>query len=100
MSRGLWSNSATQKLGESAYVNVAAQSELDLGTRQLTVNVEAYYTGTSPNASNMLNVALLQNNVEGPQRGGTSYNQSILPNGNYNHMHMLRHLLTGQWGIA
>ena len=99
MSRGLWSNSATQKLGESAYVNVAAQSELDLGTRQLTVNVEAYYTGTSPNASNMLNVALLQNNVEGPQSGGSSYNpSSILPNGNYNHMHMLRHLLTGQWG--
>ena len=29
----------------------------------------------------------------------STYNPSaILPNGNYNHQHMLRHLLTGQWG--
>ncbi|HIF14633.1 MAG TPA: Omp28-related outer membrane protein, partial [Bacteroidetes bacterium] len=99
MSRGDWSYATANMLSESSCVNVAAQSSIDMLTRQLTVNVEVYYTGNSSTSTNKLNVALLQNNVEGPQSGGSSYNPGqILPNGNYNHMHMLRHLLTGQYG--
>ena len=99
MSRGNWQSASSQILNEASYVNVAAQANLDISTRQLSVTVEAYYTGNSPVTTNKLNVALMQNNVEGPQTGGSTYNPSaILPNGNYNHQHMLRHLLTGQWG--
>jgi hypothetical protein len=59
----------------------------------LTVTVESYYTGTSPVATNKLNVALLQNNTLGPQTGGNMGN-------NYNHQHRLVHMLTGQWGTT
>lgn len=57
----------------------------------MTVLVEAYYTGSSPEPSNFLNVALLQNNTLGPQTGGNAGNE-------YNHMHRLVDMLTGQWG--
>ncbi len=98
MSRGNWSDASNDILSNGSYVNVAAQSSIDVSTRELTVNVEAYFTGTGTGADK-LNVFLLQNNVEGPQSNGAVYNPSaILPNGNYNHQHMLRHLLTGQWG--
>ena len=99
MSRGDWATTGGTILTEPSPVNVAAQASIDLNTRLLTVVVEAYYTGTSNASTNKMNVALTQNNVEGPQTGATSFNPNqILPNGNYNHQHMLRHLLTGQWG--
>ena len=99
MSRGDWDDAGNVILNDSSYVNVEAQATLDISTRELSVIVEAYYTGNSPQAANKLNVVLLQNNIEGPQSGGATYNPSaILPNGNYNHQHMLRHLITGQWG--
>ena len=98
MSRGNWQSASSQILNEPSYVNVAAQANLDISTRQLSVTVEAYYTGSSPVNTNKLNVALMQNNVEGPQTGASYNPTAILPNGNYNHQHMLRHMLTGQWG--
>jgi hypothetical protein len=53
--------------------------------------VEAFYTGNSPQATNQLNVALLQNNTLGPQTGGGLGN-------NYPHQYRLVHMITGQWG--
>ncbi|MCB9186188.1 MAG: Omp28-related outer membrane protein [Flavobacteriales bacterium] len=99
-SRGTWSTSGGLVLQESSPVNVAAQATLDLSTRKLTVVVEAYYTGDAVNTSNKLTVAVLQNNVEGPQDGSSANQTQVLPNGNYNHKHMLRHFLTGQWGAS
>ena len=43
---------------------------IDMGTNTLTVNVEIYYTGSQTVTSNKINVAVLQNNIEGPQSGG------------------------------
>ncbi len=90
MGRGSWTNAANQILAQPSYVNIGATAEIDFQTRELTVYVEAYYTDNSPISTNKLNIALMQNNTEGPQAGATS-----LP---YNHMHRLVHLLTGQWG--
>ena len=100
MSRGDWTSASSQILTEPSYINIEAQASIDVSTRLLTVVVEAYYTGNAPaGILNNVNVALLQNNIEGPQTGGSQFNPSaILPNGNYNHQHMLRHLVTGQWG--
>ncbi len=91
MSRGSWSAASNVILGESSYLNVGLVSTIVTSTRQLIVEVEVYYTDDSPFSSNFLNVAILQNNILGPQTGGGAGN-------NYNHKHMLRHLLTGQWG--
>ena len=98
MSRGNWQSAANQTLAQASCVNVAAEATIDISTRELTVNVEAYYTDNSIVASNKIHVALLQNNIEGPQSGSSANPTQVLPNGNYNHQHMLRHLLTGQWG--
>jgi len=89
--RGNWVQAANQILTQSSYVNVAAEATVDLQTRQMTVLVEAYYTGASPMGTNKLNVALLQNNTLGPQTGGNMGNE-------YVHQHRLINFLTGQWG--
>jgi hypothetical protein len=99
MSRGNWAAAAAVVMGESSPVNVANQTSLDLSSGALSSVTEVYYTGNSNTSTNKLTIALMQNNVPGPQTGGASYNPAaILPNGDYNHMHMLRHMLTGQWG--
>ncbi len=92
MSRSFWTVSSNETIAQASYVNVGVEAEIDINTRELTVHVEAYYTGNSPQATNKLNVALLQNNTLGPQSGGNMGN-------NYVHMHRLVHLLTGQWGV-
>lgn len=91
MSRGQWTSASNETLGESSYLNMAVEADIDVQTNELTVHVEAYYTGNSPEATNMLNVALLQNNTLGPQTGGNMGNE-------YVHMHRLVHMVTGQWG--
>jgi hypothetical protein len=94
MSRGVWSQYATQTIGQSSYVNVALQGTLNVTTRVLTVNVEVYYTGSSPVATNNLTVMLLENDVVGPQSNYGNYNPTqINPDGTYNHQHMLRKVL-------
>lgn len=99
MSRSSWASATATQLSQPSPVNVWSEAIIDMGTNTLTVNVEIYYTGSQTVPSNKINVAVLQNNIEGPQSGGASYNPSaVLPNGNYNHTHMLRHLITGQWG--
>ena len=98
LSRSVWGASGTQLMGQPSPLNVGIQSTIDMATNTLVVDVEVYYTGTQTVTSNMLNVAVVQNNIEGPQSGMSLNPTSILPNGKYNHSHMLRHMLTGQWG--
>ncbi len=93
MSRGSWSNASNQVLADASYVNVAVEADINVQTNELTVHVEGFYTGNSPEGTNLLNVALLQNNTTGPQTGGNVGN-------NYVHMHRLVHMVTGQWGIS
>ena len=93
-----WSQYANQALTQSAYANVACEATVDVQTRELTVHVETYYTGNSPEESNFLNVALTQNNIKGPQFSSWFNPDAITPDGAYMHLHMLRDLITGQWG--
>lgn len=91
MDRGQWVYGVNQILNMPSYLNMAVEASIDIDTRELTVHVESYYTGDSPESSNFLNVALLQNNTLGPQTGGNAGNE-------YVHMRRLVNLLTGQWG--
>lgn len=89
---------ALQMMDKPAPVNVAATVDIDPVTRLMVVKVEVYYPGNGPGDFNMLNVALVQNNVLGNQTGGSQFYPENMVNGQYRHMHILRHLLTGQWG--
>jgi hypothetical protein len=93
MSRGSWNNASNQVLAGASYVNVAVEADINVQTNELTVHVEGYYTADSPQGTNLLNVALLQNNTKGWQTGGNLGDE-------YNHMHRLVHMVTGQWGIS
>lgn len=81
-----------------APVNVAATVEIDEASRLMVVKVQAYYTGNASNSINLLNVALLQNNVLSYQAGASTWYPENMVGGQYRHKHILRHLLTGQWG--
>ncbi|MEA3505439.1 MAG: Omp28-related outer membrane protein [Bacteroidota bacterium] len=91
MSRGSWSPATSIILGQDSPLNVGIMTSYEESTRELTVNVELYYTGDAVESTNFINVAILQSHVFGPQSGGGAGN-------NYEHMHMLRHFVTGQWG--
>lgn len=97
LTRGSWSQASNIILQQPSPVNVAARGTLNFQTRELVVEVEAYYTANSAATTNKLNVAILQNNIIGPQSGASS-NPDQVVGANYRHMHMLRDLVTGQWG--
>ena len=98
-SRSSWQTAAGNIREQVSPVNVGASAVIDPTTRTLTVNVELYYTGSQTVNSNYLNVVLLQDSVLGPQSNYGNYNADyITADGQYYHMHMLRDMLTGQWG--
>ena len=102
MSRGGFVNAASQIMAQTSCANIAAKATINQSSRQLTVEVAVYYTSESAQSTNYINVALLQDSIWGPQ----SINQNLDPEqydpvtGKYCHQHMLRHLVTGQWGDA
>ncbi|MDR0506230.1 MAG: Omp28-related outer membrane protein [Dysgonamonadaceae bacterium] len=95
--RDSWEPSVTEILDTDSPVNLIADAQINWDTRVLTVDVKGYYTGNSNTSTNNLNVALLQNNILATQIGGNGYPE-MWKDGIYRHNHMLRHLLTGQWG--
>ncbi|MCE2497166.1 MAG: Omp28-related outer membrane protein [Flavobacteriales bacterium] len=98
MNRSDWDDAGDLVLNDSSYVNLAVEGTIDVAAQTLTVDVELFYTGDGA-PQNKLNVAVLQNGVPGPQVGAaTLYPEMLNPDGTYNHMHMLRHLMAGQWG--
>ena len=87
----LWAENCNLILQQMTPVNIGAASTYDASTRTLNTTVELYYTATAPTTINYINVALIQDSIYGPQINGGMGN-------NYLHRHMLRHLVTGQWG--
>ena len=102
LSRGDWATEVDTVLSQISYVNVGVQASYDMSTGILTVNTETYYTQTTTNI-NVLHVAVVQNNVAGPQTGAQSYNPGGIISGpwspTYNHQHMFRHLMDGANGL-
>ena len=98
--RNLWQEAANEVRTMSAPVNIAAQGSIDVATRTLTLHVEAYYTAASAQATNLLNIAVIQDNIIGEQ---TVFGAAVYPEmtvgDQYRHMHVLRDLITGQWGF-
>ncbi|MDR0506929.1 MAG: leucine-rich repeat protein [Dysgonamonadaceae bacterium] len=93
------SNAATI-MNQASYVNIDMKTTLDEASRELTVDVELYYTANGK-AVNMLNIAMVQDSIIGYQSGGATFYPEMCPsydNTKYQHNHMLRDLLTGQWG--
>lgn len=97
--RNKWAAGVDSILSMTSPVNIAATANIDETTRLLTVDVELYYTDSSASTTNMLNVILLQNNLKSWWYGASTwYPQMVDSNDLYRHMHVVRHMITGQWG--
>ncbi len=89
MSRGSWKTAAIAVNALEAPVNIGAEATID-ANNLLTVNVDLFYT-QGESAVNHINVALLQDGLVSKQAGGSPQNA-------YVQNHVLRDLITGQWG--
>ncbi|MBO4503357.1 MAG: Omp28-related outer membrane protein, partial [Bacteroidales bacterium] len=98
MNRGDWTNKANQIMAMPSPVNIAAEGTLDTRTRTVNIRVQLYYTADQTVTTNSLNIAIIQDNVLGPQNGGSAYNPTQMVGDQYRHTKMLRHLIAGQWG--
>tara|TARA_R110001592_G_scaffold202955_1_gene452648 strand:+ start:2077 stop:3852 length:1776 start_codon:yes stop_codon:yes gene_type:complete len=102
MGRSDWATAGSYMLVDNSPVNIGIMSNVDVAANTLIVDVEVYYTDSTVVLDNYLNVFVLQNNVPGPQIGAQSFNPGAIISGpwnpTYNHNHMFRHSLTGQWG--
>lgn len=100
--RGNWSGMVNTVLAQASPVNVAMDAQIDAQTRELTLHVEIFYTTPQAAGTNhYLNVGIVQNNYEGPQTAGSTWNpDAVLPNGKYLHQHMFRGFINagGTWG--
>lgn len=98
LNRTSFSSSANAIMNQPSCANIAARCTIDCATRVMTVNVELFYTDSSKTDTNYLSVALLQDNILGPQVG-SSFNPSQIVDGQYNHQHMFRGFVNGStWG--
>jgi hypothetical protein len=97
LDRGNFAARSKTILSQSSYVNVAINTTVDEETRKLIVDVELYYTANGASV-NLLNVAIVQDSIMGPQTGGSTYYPAMWHDGKYQHNHMLKDLITKQWG--
>ncbi|MCM1041364.1 MAG: Omp28-related outer membrane protein [Bacteroides sp.] len=97
LNRDSWDEYVEELLAMPAYVNIAAKAVLDWETREISITVQLYYTGTPP-AKNFIHVAVLQDSIVGYQNGSHMNPAQITPDNKYRHMHVFRDFLTGQWG--
>jgi len=86
-SRSLWKGFANTVISEAAPVNIGIKTTYEGGTAKITVQL--YYTADGGGA-NLLNVAITENGIKTKQSGATE--------DPYTHKHVLRDLVTGQWG--
>lgn len=102
-SRGTWTTTVPNIKSQSAYCNVALQGTIDATTRVLTVQAQVYYTANSPVGTNSLNIVLLEDKIPGIQSNYGSptlyYAANYNADGSYNHSHVLRNTLTGNFGV-
>lgn len=103
MNRGYWSYYLNQELSQQAVANIAAKATINQSTREVTVGVAVYYTGTPTGSTNYINVAITEDSIWGQQRENSESTNPAQWNSDhtqYCHLHMLRHLMTGTWGSA
>jgi len=89
--RGEWPEACERIFDETSIVNVGVSTSYNDVSREVIITVEAYYVEGLPFGleSNFLQVAILESGVVGYQSGQGDY---------YTHNHILRDLVTGQWG--
>ncbi|MBP6390009.1 MAG: Omp28-related outer membrane protein [Flavobacteriales bacterium] len=90
LSSGAWSSAVDAVLQLPAPVNIGVTNSFNVGTRELTVTADLYYTANSPTGNDRIHVLITQDHITGWQTDyGAGGNQP-----NYDHRHVLRAYLT------
>lgn len=97
--RGQWNASANTILGQASPVNVYVKSYFERSSRELTTEVEVYYTD-NVSTDNKLTVMLTQDNILGYQLWGERDYPENMVGDQYKHNKVLRDVITpgGAWG--
>lgn len=95
--REQWSTYTIEQLSKTAECNIDGQVVINPQTRQATINVEVYYTSSSAENKNFLTVMMLQDDIMGDQEGGAANPEQYI-NGQYQHNHILRDVITPTFG--
>ena len=94
VSRSAWSSLANTILSEDSPVNIALDASIDASTREVSVDVEVFYTTPFTTGTNhYVYVGILQDGIEGPQSGGSTFYPENIINGKYQHNHVFRGLV-------
>lgn len=89
----LWPGAVTAALSTPAPADIDILPLFNADTRTLSVDYEVYINNVYNQTLN-LNIWIVENGIIGPQKSGST----ILPK--YEHNHVLRASLTGDWGLA
>lgn len=100
LGRGYFKPCAEQIMNkeQKAVANIASRATLNKSSRELKVKVQVCFTSEPQDTNFIINVALLQNNIKGPQVGAATWYPERWDGTNYTHNHMLRAYITGLKG--
>lgn len=96
--RAQWSDAAENVLRTPAECNVAGNVEINPITRVATIEAEVYYTANSAESTNYLTIVMLQDSIVGEQAYAETNPAQHMGGDNYCHMHVLRDIITADWG--
>lgn len=98
LGRGQWEAEAYMQLQQMADCNVAGHVVINPITRTASITTEVYYTSNSAENTNYLTILMVQDSIAGQQAYGDTNPAQDLGNDLYCHMHVLRDVVTADWG--
>ena len=98
LSRGQWADVTNEVLSQVAECNVGGEVVIDPITRIATITTEVYYTANSSDSSNYLTIVMLQDSIIGQQAYAETNPAQYMGGDQYCHMHILRDVVTADWG--
>ena len=96
--RGQWEGLAAEQFQQMAECNVAGHVVINPITRTASITTEVYYTENSTQDNNYLTILMVQDSIAGQQAYGNTNPAQDLGNDLYCHMHVLRDVVTSDWG--
>ena len=98
--RSQWKETAEAVLQETAECNVAGHVVINPLTRTASITAEVYYTANSNETTNYLTIVMLQDSIIGQQAYAETNPEQHVEGDQYCHMHVLRDVVTADWGDA
>ena len=97
LSPGQWAAEATKLLAQNSPVNISIKNNFNTSTNKLSTTIDANFIDAVDGNYNLI-VCLTENNIIKPQKNNNSSIGSVPEILEYEHMHVLRKVLTQQWG--